>query len=68
VRIPTAPGLWRCRKCLSTFAEPSFSEGPKTKHPETGVESVRFKKSRLLCPVCFGLDLQPPALAEHPAT
>ena len=44
---------WICHNCRSRFAEPSFSEGPKTKDPETGVESVRFEKSRLLCPVCL---------------
>ena len=67
MRIPTAPGLWRCRGCRSTFAEPSFSEGPKVVDQVT-LEVIRFTQARHLCPVCFALDLQPPALAECTVT
>ena len=42
-----------CRDCLQVFERPSFSEGPKTKNPETGVEDVRFAQSRVMCPFCM---------------
>ncbi len=58
---------WRCLNCRSNFEEPSFSEGPKTKDPATGVESVRFQKSRLICPVCFSPKIEKPVeLAPRP--
>jgi ribosomal protein L37AE/L43A len=44
--------IFSCRNCGARFAEPSFSEGPKTVDSETG-EVVRFRQARSLCPACL---------------
>ncbi len=48
----------RCRDCGAIFEEPSFSEGPKTKNPETGVEDVRFAQSLFMCPECLSTNIR----------
>lgn len=59
---------WRCRNCRSTFENPSFSEGPKVVDQET-LEVIRFRHSRLICPVCFSPAIDPPeGLAQRLAT
>jgi hypothetical protein len=64
----TAPGLFRCRNCLSCFKTPSFSEGPKVVDQET-LQVIRFTQARHLCPVCLSPEITPPSdLAEHPVT
>ncbi len=55
-----------CLSCSEEFREPSFSEGPKTKNPETGVEDVRFKLSQCLCPHCMSANIRPVAPGDQP--
>lgn len=50
---------WLCLDCDLETGDPSFSEGPKTTDPKTGIQSVRFKLSRFLCPFCFSPRLKP---------
>ncbi len=49
----------RCRDCQATFSEPSFSEGPKTINPATGVEDLRFSLAWFLCPTCLSRNIEP---------
>ena len=49
----------RCRDCQAEFAEPSFSEGPKTTDPATGIESVRFAQAWFMCPERFSTNIEP---------
>ena len=58
---------WRCQSCRAEFRTPSFSEGPKTKDPETGVESVRFAASLNLCPECMSHRIAPIPQVRQPA-
>ncbi len=55
-----------CLSCSEEFREPSFSEGPKTKNPETDVEDVRFKLSKCLCPHCMSDNIRPVAPGDQP--
>jgi hypothetical protein len=50
---------FRCLHCDANFRKPSFSEGPKTVNPDTGVEDVRFKLSKCLCPECLSDHIRP---------
>ncbi len=50
---------FHCLACDRDFDKPSFSEGPKTKNPETGVEDVRFKLAKCLCPHCLSSHIEP---------
>lgn len=55
-----APATWnRCRDCGATFGEPSFSEGPKTVDPKTGIENVRFALAWFMCPECLSRNIEP---------
>jgi hypothetical protein len=50
---------FRCLSCGAEFDEPSFSEGPKTVNPDTGIEDVRFALAKCLCPECLSDQLRP---------
>jgi hypothetical protein len=54
-------GRFYCHACGARFDKPSFSEGPKTLDPETGIESVRFAEARHLCPECLSPGIAGPA-------
>jgi len=49
----------RCRDCQAEFQEPSYSEGPKTVNPETGVEDVRGALPWFMCPNCLSRNIEP---------
>lgn len=49
----------RCRDCRAEFDEPTFSEGPKTVDPTTGIESVRFALAWFQCPACLSRNIEP---------
>ncbi len=49
---------FRCLNCRATFAEPSFSEGPKKVDPDT-LQVVRFSEARSICPSCFSPRITP---------
>ncbi len=54
------PATWgRCRDCQATFAEPSYSEGPKTVNPATGVEDLRGALPWFMCPECLSRNIEP---------
>ena len=57
---------WLCDDCGQETANPSFSEGPKTTDPATGVESVRFKLARHLCPSCLSPNIKPIPAVDQP--
>jgi len=50
---------FHCLACDASFYKPSFSEGPKTVNPDTGVEDVRFKLAKCLCPECLSSHIEP---------
>lgn len=53
-----APAVWnRCRDCQATFAEPSFSEGPKTVDQESG-QVIRFAFAWFMCPECLSRNIE----------
>ncbi len=49
---------WLCNVCAAVFSKPSFSEGPKTMNPATGVEDLRYAQALLLCPECLSPNIQ----------
>jgi hypothetical protein len=50
---------FHCRACDRDFDKPSFSEGPKTNNPATGVEDLRFALAKCLCPHCLSENIEP---------
>lgn len=48
----------RCKDCDHVCAEPSFSEGPKTTNPDTGIVE-RFMQCLNKCPKCLSTNLEP---------
>ncbi len=64
-----AVAVWnRCRDCRATFGEPSYSEGPKTRNPETGIEDVRGALPWFQCPECLSRNIEPIQEDARPAT
>lgn len=49
----------RCRDCRAKFAEPTFSEGPKTIDSKTGIQNVRFALVWYQCPECLSRNIEP---------
>jgi hypothetical protein len=49
----------RCLDCQAEFPEPSYSEGPKTVNPATGVEDRRGALPWFLCPTCLSRNIEP---------
>ena len=49
----------RCRDCRAEFAEPTFSEGPKTIDSKTGIQNVRFALAWYQCPECLSRNIEP---------
>ena len=51
----------RCLDCRAEFDEPTFSPGPKTVDPTTGIENVRFARAWFQCPACLSRNIEPVA-------